>query len=310
MRTRTRFRRLQIDEVLHVAPAESSIAIGNLKQIRIYSLVLASQRIPHQILRDKRGPYKLSVWCKYQESASQQIALYIQENPPQPENPPLALRFKISPLLILSLPAVLTLLQFSRYGSRWYHTGIADAEKILSGDWWRPITALTLHGNAHHLASNLISGYIVLNLLAFRLPLARIALPIAVASAVANFFVALTVQEDFRSLGFSTFVFCAIGTLGTIEFRLLPLKTGNVLRRFTPLFASALLAIFLGIGENADILSHFYGFALGLIVGFLPSKKSLLWGEKRTTLDFLFWILYFAFFAFAWRRAILLSLSV
>ncbi len=308
MRTQTVFRRLLVSQIAREPEAERIAAIGDYEQIRDYSLVLASQGIPHHIRRDDRGPYLVAVRFDLLDSAEEQIALFQKENPPRKENPPLALRLAVSPLLVLLVPSLFTILQFSSYGSRFYHSGVSDAEKILAGDWWRPITALTLHGDAHHLVSNLVSGYIVLNLLAFRMPLSRIVVPLAVASSVANFLVACSIRSDFRSLGFSTFVFCALGALATIEFRLVPRESRGALRRFAPLCAAILLAVFLGIGEHSDILAHFYGLLLGIGVGFLPRKKVLLWGCPTGFRDLLSWILFFAFFLFAWWRAILLSL--
>lgn len=304
MRTPVPFKRLVISQIVRDPEAERIAAIGDYVQIRDYSLVLASQGIPHRIRRDDRGPYVIAVQSEHLPAAQEQIALYKKENPPRRENPPLAIRLEISPLAILLVPTVFTLLEFSNRGTRFYHAGIADAERILSGEWWRPITAQTLHGDAHHLVSNLVSGYIILNLLAFRLPLSRIAFPIAAASGIANFLVARTVQTDFRSLGFSTFVFCALGTLSTIEFRLMPRESSGLLRRFAPLFAAALLAVFMGLGEHADILAHFYGFILGLGVGLLPRKKKLLWNGPLGIRDVLLWISYFALFLAAWSRAL------
>lgn len=303
MRTRTVFKRLLMTQVVEDAEAERIVSTGNFEKVRDEVLVLASQEIPCTCRRDERGPYLISVRAADRERAEGQIALYHKENPPKTENAPLAVHFALSPILVLLVPVAMTLVQFSSRGSRFYHSGISDADKVLSGEWWRPITALCLHGDAHHLASNLVSGYFILNLLAFRLPLSRLALPLAIASAAANFLVAFTVKSDFRSLGFSTFVFCALGALSTIEFRLMPKESGGLLRRFAPLFAAILLAVFTGLGENSDILAHFYGFALGLFTGLLPRKKKLLWGGPTGIPDILLWILYYAFFFAAWFRA-------
>ena len=57
--------------------------------------------------------------------------------------------------------------------------------KVLKGEWWRSLTAQTLHGDARHLASNLLCGYIVMNMITFRIPLLRLVPFIAVAAAVA-----------------------------------------------------------------------------------------------------------------------------
>lgn len=285
-------------------PEEVTLAIADYLQIRDYSLVLASQGISHRIIHDSRGPFELRVEVPLAEAAKEQIALYRQENPPRTENPPLPFALSLQPLGILIVPVLVTLIQFSDRGSAFYHSGIADADRILRGDWWRVFTALTLHGDALHLTSNLVAGFLILNLLALRIPLSRIALPLVAASGLANYGVALTVHTDFRSLGFSTFVFAALGALSTIEFRLMPRSTHGLLRRFAPLFGAASLAVFLGLGEHADILAHFYGFLAGLLCGFLPRKKQLLWGTQPKAFDAILWALYFATFAIIWKIAL------
>lgn len=303
MRRRTGFKRILLSQLKDSGSGENLIASGDPSTIRDYSLVLASQRIEHRISRNEAGPYQISTPEDSATSAHEQIRLYREENPPRTNSPPLSIHLSLSPLLVLLLPTVLTLIEFSDRGSKLYYSGIADAEKILAGEWWRPFTALTLHADAHHLVSNLVSGFVALNLLAFRLPLSRLALPLAIASGLANFCVALTVQNDFRSLGFSTFVFAAIGALGTIEFRLMPREFHGLLRRFAPLFSAILLAIFLGLGEHSDILAHFYGFVLGIFCGMIPRKSSLLFRKPLTAADIALWIFTFAIFAVAWYRA-------
>lgn len=304
MRRRTGFRRILVSQLKDDEAGENLIARGEPSLIRDYSLVLASQRIEHRISKEEQGPYRISTPEKSAQNAQEQIRLYREENPPRTNSPPLSVHLSLSPLFVLALPTALTLLEFSDSGSKLYFSGIADAEKILGGDWWRPVTALTLHADAHHLASNLVSGFVALTLLAFRLPLCRIVFPLAVASAIANFLVALTVQHNFRSLGFSTFVFAAIGALGAIEFRLMPREFHGLLRRFAPLFSAILLAVFLGLGEHSDILAHLYGFVLGIFCGWIPRKSSLLFRKQANIFDILLWVLFFAIFAVAWCRAI------
>ena len=59
-----------------------------------------------------------------------------------------------------------------------------------------------------------------------------------------------------------------------------------------------------GLGENADILGHLYGFIAGLLCGFIPKKKTLRWGAPTEVTD-IFWILaYYALFAIGWALAI------
>ena len=203
-------------------PPDVRISEGAFKQIRDESLVLLSQGISHRIERSEEGPFQIFVEPDKRRAAQFQIRLYHRENPPRDENPPLPLKFTLQPLWVLAVPIACTLLDFSDAFVQMHNAGIADAAKILRGEWWRAITAMTLHGDSRHLASNLVSGFLALSLLHYRIPLAKLVPFLAVASAIANFFVAFTVQTNFRSLGFSGFVFATIGCLAVIEFRLMP----------------------------------------------------------------------------------------
>lgn len=284
--------------------AELEVVRSSYKQIRDFSLVLASQAIPHRLRRELEGPYSIHVEAEFLQEARRQIELYNQENPPREENPPLPLTLSLAPLLVLAFPAGVTLLDFSEKIPGGLHRRcLADAEKILNGEFYRTVTALFLHGDSRHIMSNLLSGYVILNLLAFRLPLSRMVLPLLVASALANYAVAFTVKEDFRSLGFSTFVFASLGALSVIEFRLVPHFAHGLFRRFAPLFAAILLALFLGLGENSDILAHGYGFLFGLVCGVLPRKKTLLWGDALSLKDLAYSLISLAIVAYAFSKA-------
>ena len=197
-------------------PPDVRISEGAFKQIRDESLVLLSQGISHRIELSEDGPFQIFVEPDKRRAAQFQIRLYHRENPPRNENPPLPLKLTLQPLWVLAVPVICTLLDFSDAFIQMHNVGIADAAKILRGEWWRTITAMTLHGDSRHLASNLVSGFLALSLLHYRIPLAKLVPFLAVASAIANFFVALTVQTHSRSIGFSGFVFATIGCLAVL----------------------------------------------------------------------------------------------
>ena len=202
-------------------PETVQVSEGTFRQVRDDSLVLLSQGIEHRLVRSEEGPFQIFIVPEMESAAKTQLELYHKENPPKEENPPIPLSFSLQPLWVLLAPILVTLLQFTDKINL-HSEGVSDAAKVLKGEWWRSLTAQTLHGDARHLASNLLCGYIVMNMITFRIPLLRLAPFIAVAAAVANLCVSATVQTDFRSLGFSTFVFAAIGCLSVIEFRLMP----------------------------------------------------------------------------------------
>lgn len=284
-------------------PSDIRISEGCYKQIRVESLVLLSQGIEHRLERSPDGPFQIFVDPEIQKKAQYQIRLFHRENPPRDQNAPLPLKASFQPVWVLLAPTVVTLAQFSGFIPELEREGISNADKVLNGEWWRCITALTLHGDSRHLGGNLVTGYFVLSLLSYRISIAKLVPFITIASVVANFAVAATIQHNFRSLGFSTFVFAVIGSLSVIEFRLMPRESHGLLRRFAPLFGAASLAVFLGLGENADILAHVYGFFAGILCGFIPKKKSLRWGAPAAPTD-IFWIIgYYAIFAIGWYLA-------
>ncbi len=284
-------------------PTEIRISEGGYKQIRDESLVLLSQGISHRLEHSPDGPFQIFVELDDQKRARFQIRLYHRENPPREVNAPLPLKASFQPIWVLLVPAAVTLVQFSGIIPGIEGEGLSDATKVMNGQWWRCITALTLHGDSRHLGGNLLTGYLVLSMMSYRISLAKVVPFLAVSSALANFCVAATVQTDFRSLGFSTFVFAAIGALSVMEFRLMPKESHGLLRRFAPLCGAASLATFVGLGEHADILAHLYGFIAGLLCGFIPSKKSLRWGAPVAASD-IFWVVaYYAIFIIGWAFA-------
>ena len=284
-------------------PETVQVSEGTFRQVRDDSLVLLSQGIEHRLVRSEEGPFQIFVVPEMEAAARLQLELYHRENPPKEENPPIPLSFSLQPLWVLLAPILVTLLQFTDKINL-HSEGVSDAARVLKGEWWRSLTAQTLHGDARHLASNLLCGYIVMNMITFRIPLLRLAPFIAVAAAVANLCVSATVQTDFRSLGFSTFVFAAIGCLSVIEFRLMPKESHGMLRRFAPLCGAASLAVFLGLGENAYILGHAYGFVAGLFCGFIPKKKSLRWGTPLSSADGIGLLMYYGLYLLAWKLAL------
>jgi len=276
---------------------------GVLRIIKDFSLVLSSQRINHFVLQNNLGPWEIFVDETEADAAQTQIALYKQENPDWDKETIALPMLKPStqPLWFLLIPVVCTSFQFSNYGMESF--GIADASRILKGEWWRLFTAQTLHSSNYHLVSNLLSGFFVFSLISFKMPLARIAPFIVLAAACANLETAFLIG-NYRSLGFSSTVFAGLGALATLEVR--GLKRENFGRRIVPWFAVFLLAVFLGIGDetsNVDIPGHFFGLIMGAIAGFAPPQKWLRWGEQIGKLDVFIVLALYAFFALVWAAA-------
>ncbi len=155
--------------------------------------------------------------------------------------------------------------------------GGADAHLILQGEWWRCLTATTLHADHEHLLGNMLSGFFILNLLQRRCGPGTSMLLLTLAAGITNFLVALISRQSHFSIGFSTVVFAGLGLLAGIETLHLPRMPRVGLRRFTPLAAAFCLAVLVGVGQGADIKAHFIGFGLGILLApIVPRVESRL----------------------------------
>jgi rhomboid protease GluP len=270
------------------APLRHVLVHGSRKaEIMDYSLVLASQGIRHWMEFDG-DEWRITTDEREARLGQDILELYRNENrgfaDPPPEKRDLDLL--LSPLLFLAVPvACYFLVELSPWANWWHSRGSADAALILQGQWWRCVTAATLHADEGHFLSNLVSGYFILNLLLHRMGVGTAMILATVGAAAANAITAFASAPNHVSIGFSSVVFCALGLLAGVETLNLPRRGAKSawagiagLRRLTPLISAFFVAVLVGLGENADVKAHFYGFgfgaALGLATHFSPKAWS------------------------------------
>lgn len=150
----------------------------------------------------------------------------------------------------------------------WFIEGASDAARVLDGEWWRTVTALTLHGDSNHVLSNVALGTIVVGAVMRRTGVGYGTALVVVAGAAGNLVNAWAYGLEHRSIGFSTGVFAAIGILGGLTY--VSLARG-VVRRGRPAWTAiagtlGLLAM-LGASERSDMLAHLFGAMTGLAAG-------------------------------------------
>ncbi len=289
----------------------SYLAIRVTRDRRIaerYSLIMSSKEIPHEII-DLPDGLTLYVPAAEVERAEREIAQYEageRERRSQREEPRYHPDDIPGLLLALSLLALFHALTYLPPGrSFWLDTGRASASRILDGEWWRTLTALTLHGDAGHLFSNLVFGGVVLWALRRLLGSGRVWFLVVVSGALGNFLNALFYASAHHSIGASTAVFAAVGLLAAAQFSArfrLP-RT----RLWIPFAAGLGLLAMLGSSERTDVMAHLFGFSAGLSVGVvaLPAlTRDLLAGKIAGRL--LTAISFFIMVA-AWGRALLSS---
>lgn len=154
------------------------------------------------------------------------------------------------------------------FGLDWLSAGSANAGLILNGEWWRAVTALTLHADFGHLASNIVAGAMLGVLLAQVLGPGLAWLAILLAGGFGNALNALLQPATHTAIGASTAVFGALGLLAALMWRRRSLLWSRGLRRWLPLAAGVMLLALLGTGgERTDVGAHAMGFVVGVVGG-------------------------------------------
>ncbi|HEX7035273.1 MAG TPA: rhomboid family intramembrane serine protease [Pseudomonadales bacterium] len=187
------------------------------------------------------------------------------------------------------------------FGWRWREAGVMDAALVQAGEWWRTVTALTLHGDLAHLIGNSLFGA-VFGLFVGRYLGSGVGwLLVLLAGAAGNGLNALLQPDGFRSVGASTATFAALSVVGAFVWRRGYLRTWGWRRRLAPVFGGIALLAFTGFGgENTDVMAHLLGFAFGLLFGtvagsFAPCRSRAVQRSAGA--------LALALIAYAWLRA-------
>lgn len=196
----------------------------------------------------------------------------------------------------LSLPGAL--------GIDLYSAGNSQAGLVVAGQWWRTMTALTLHADFGHLASNLVFG-VLFGILAGRALGGGVGWSgIVLAGTLGNLANALIQDADHRSIGASTAVFATLGILVALALRPRTQTRESLLRRWSPLIGGVMLLAFIGVGgERTDVMAHVTGFLAGLLVGWACRYLPVRWlGDGRVQFATAFATV--AFVALAWVVAL------
>ncbi len=233
------------------------------------SLVLDEEGIPHELRSAGEETWALLVDEADAARAGAAVTAFERENPPAPRAAPQEPAGTSGAPIACGLVFFLGLLALHLWtgpqsdASPWFARGSADAAAILRGEWWRIVTALTLHADAGHAVGNAVLGGLLLAWLAQSLGAGAASALVVLAGALGTLEAAALVQRDFVSIGASTAVFAALGALA-VQPRLRR-------RAWVPLGAGLALLAFLGTSRRADFAGHLCGFASGAALGFAVS---------------------------------------
>lgn len=256
------------------------------------ALVLASRGIPH---RWQPAAQKVEVPEGHLRAATRELDLYTGENRHWPSATPAAPARPDNTYATLTVLALLALFHALVHGgltalglptADWLGRGSAAAGRILAGEWWRAITALTLHADPLHLLSNLLLGAPLVIALCRWLGSGLGWSLVLAAGALGNLTNALLQDPQHLSIGSSTALFGTLGLLAALA--LLQGRSRRIRRWALPLAAALALLALLGTGkENVDIGAHLFGFfwgvMLGLAAGFAIGRR----GAPRTAVRLL-----------------------
>ena len=272
-----------------------------------WALVLAAVGIVHEV-RSAAGGDELWVDEDRLEAARRELSRYLHENRPPPEARLAWPRYPHSLAGIVAYAVVLLAVTGAALeragGANWVNLGVLDAGFAARGEWWRPVTALTLHADLPHLLANLAFGAL------FAWPAGQILGPgiawllIVLGAAGAYALDALLHPPTHSLLGASTAVFTALGLTAAVAWRRRATHRVTPMQRAAPLIAGVALLAFTGMGgERTDVLAHVLGFAAGAAIGALgaglpwpaPGRRGPQWAAGAAAL---------ALVAAAWAAAL------
>jgi membrane associated rhomboid family serine protease len=218
-------------------------------------------------------------------AAGEHLHLYEQERlvrPPPPPPPP-----KLHPHALKGSIAYALVLYFVAYAisnGLWrldaFDVGELNAGLVQHGQWWRVWTALTLHLDILHLASNIAFGMWFGYLASRLIGVGNAWLLVVLGAGFANWVEGYFGPPGHLSVGASTAVFTALGLLSGYSWRTRLAYPQRWALRWAPLVAGAVLLSWTGTGGESidqpgsggagltvDVLAHALGFVVGLGAG-------------------------------------------
>jgi rhomboid protease GluP len=255
-------------------PVSAVVFRGSKPLCQEYSLVLEAKAIEHTV-EESGDSWIVAVVQPLAHQAYDEISRYSAER-----NVPRRLPVRFEPysgaaigaigyVLILLLTAYCAGIEL--FGVDWLSAGALDAGA--GREWWRALTALTLHLDQEHLLGNLLFG-VFAGIAAGRLLGPGVAwASILSAGTLANIVEMLIAPPTHRAVGASTAVFAALGLVAGLAWRQQLTLRERRWYALAPLIAGTCLLTLLGAGTaHVDVLGHALGFLFGVAVGWLHAR--------------------------------------
>ena len=239
--------------------------------------VLQSRGIDSRVISTENG-FALIVSSDHEQQALHEMTAYVEENvinAPMPStNEPRPREFIPALFAYVWILIIISILAgFSVFSIDWYAQGRIDSTQIHKGEWWRVITALSLHANGQHLLSNIGFGLLFLYYLSRYLGYGLAGLGMLLSGLLGNAINVYMQGSTHHSIGASTAVFGVLGLLSAYVWKMRYFSQASWSKRLGPVFGGIALLAFTGTGgENTDIGAHLWGFVAGLILGWFCAQ--------------------------------------
>jgi hypothetical protein len=264
---------------MEVKPERLPVAVlGTATMAAEVTLVLQACGLTSWTELDDNGRHVVIVAIADRDAAEAALAIYAHENQPLPPPPPprpLATG-AVSAALAYLVVEFLIAVAVSRgaFGAAWVERGILDGSAFRAGQWWRPVTSLTLHADFSHLLANLGFGALFIGLAA-RVYGSGVALLLTFVAAIsAGALEASGLPAGETSLGASTAVFAALGLLAPVRWP----SRGRVhpwMARAATFGGAVSLLGLLGAGDpRVDVTAHVLGFTAGVALGWTMRRQA------------------------------------
>ncbi|HEY7165231.1 MAG TPA: rhomboid family intramembrane serine protease [Candidatus Binatia bacterium] len=243
--------------------SEVSLRVSATRQkAEEWALVLTAEGLSPTLHSTLNG-FVVAVPGQQATAAIRILAAYDAENAPSseaspPPRPPRWLAGVLTAEFLLGFYAVTTMRNST---VPWFERGSGDAGRIVAGELWRAVTALTLHSDIGHVLSNAVAAAVFFSAVFGLLGIGMGSLLLLLSGAGGNLVNAFLRGSPHVSVGASTAVFAAVGILGGMA----------VIRPVAPQIrgwlgagaALALLAMLGSGGPPVDVLAHLFGFLFG-----------------------------------------------
>jgi membrane associated rhomboid family serine protease len=253
----------------------------NLERAEAWSFVLQAVGIPHRMVTGEGG-IGLVVDDAFAAHATAALAAHDREaaeelarEPAAPDQGPTTLGALMATALVTFFLVTGPRAAAGPQGGPWFGPGSAVAEAIVHGEWWRAVTALTLHADLAHVFGNAVALIIFVSAVGRWLGRGVALALVLLAGTLGNLLTAYFYGSHHDSVGASTAAFGAIGLLGGLQVIRRYRFTGRMDRRRRALaVVAACLGLFamLGVGERTDVVAHLAGLAMGLLLGVVTGR--------------------------------------